>query len=337
MCIGYAFKAKFFNYLILSIVIFISGFRYLVGYDYLNYYTIFVGNSINSIELEPLFMLISEFSRRLWNNPQYTFLIFSTITISVVFFTIPRYTKYHRTAFLFYLLIPGLYLNSFSIVRQGVAISFFFLSIYYLIYVKNIWKFFIYSLVGFLLHFSMIIPTILVYFLRNQLVKKYSTSVHIYSIIIALMLSFSGILSTIISTFGGRYSIYGTLVDEVSFLKVVILSLFSLFIVYSYRKINDNRLVFLLNLNQLGILISIAFSDFAPITRLAYYFTIFQIILVAELIYRYKTQGLKILALVLFVSYYFGLQINALLTDEKVEYFPKMTPYTNYFMADKTW
>lgn len=329
MCLGYAFKAKIFDYVILLLIIFISGFRYEVGYDYYNYYSMFVGNHL---ELEPLFMVVISLFRAWWDEPQYVFFFFSAVTISIIFYAIKKFTKYYRTSFLIYLLIPGLYLNSFSIIRQGIAISFFFLSIYYLLYLNKRSKYLIISMIGFMFHFSAIIPIVIVLLMRRLLAQKYSLYFHIIIMTLALLIGISGIMGLVISTIGGRYSVYSTaFVEQVSVFKIIVLFFFSLFILYSYEKNSDKNLTFLLNLYQLGIIVNFVFSDFTAVTRLSYYFLIFQTILVPRVIYTYRHQAIKLLMLTLFIVYYFGIQINALLVDEKLDSYPKMTPYKNYF------
>ena len=65
---------------------------------------------------------------------------------------------------------------------------------------------------------------------------------------------------------------------------------------------------------------------------MGYYFVITQTILVPAIIFSFKYNYLKILTLVLFMTYYSFIQINALKTDEKQPETIKMTPYKNYFL-----
>lgn len=327
LTIAYLFKNKLFTYIAVLVVVLFSGFRYNVGYDYCIYEDIFINN--NGKGIEPLFSFSIFLLKELWNDPIMMFFFFSALTIITTFFVLHNFSNNERLGFLIYLLIPGLYLNSFSIIRQAIAISLFFLGIYYLYKKKK--RFFIIGIVASLLHFSAIIPFVLLWLLRNLFMKKWSLYIHLILLIVAFSMAYLNIPILLIGL-SGKYSVYTELLlIETPIIKVLIMFIFAVVVVFFLRKKKDTKTNLLLNIFQIGIFINIAFAEFPPVTRMGYYFLITQTVLVPILIFSFKYNILKIGTLIVFMIYYFGIQINALKIDEELPYQIKMTPYKSYF------
>lgn len=324
---GYIIKNKIFTYIVLLLILLVSGLRYEVGYDWFNYVSFFEGISLDRIE--PLFGLTINLLSLISDEPALFFFFYSTLIILVTYVAIRKLTTSHRTALMIYLLIPGLYLNSFSIIRQSIAISLFFLGIYYL-FENRKKEYFSLAVVAVLFHYSAIIPFLFVFAFRKWLLKKHLFKHHIIVLIIAFVLSYFNISGIIIS-FTGKYSVYAELLlQEISLIKVFTLVIFSGIILWAFRNNEDSKNNLLLNIFQIGIISNVLFYSFAPVTRIGYYFLITQVILIPHIVYFIRKEEFKIYALSFFFLYFFAQQINALNVDEQLEEYPKMTPYRNY-------
>ena len=329
LTIGYIFKNKIFTYLSLLIIVLISGFRYEVGYDYTNYVSFFLGYDLEY--LEPLFVFILILLKNIWDDPQIMFFTFSLATILITYKAIKKLGSSERMGIMIYLLIPGLYLNSFSIVRQSIAISLFFLGIFYLYENKKI-KYFTIGIIAILLHFSAIIPFVFMWIFKKWVTKKLNIVFHFTFLSVAFIIAYLKLPKLFIGMFG-KFSVYAELLTiETPITKVLVMFFLGIIIVYFLRNKNDEKNNLLLNIFQIGIFINIAFAEFPPVTRMGYYFVITQTILVPTIIFSFKYNYLKIFTLILFMTYYSFIQINALKTDEKQPETIKMTPYKNYFL-----
>lgn len=326
LTVGYLLKNKLFTYIAVVAVILVSGLRYGVGYDYPNYVSFFLGYGVENTE--PLFQVILFLLSNIWNDPQIMFFSFSLATIFITYIAIHKLSSNERTSFLIYLLIPGLYLNSFSIIRQAIAISLFFLGIYYSYREKK--RFFIIGIIASLFHLSAIFPFFLLWLLKRLFIKKWNFYIHLTLLSVAFIIAFLDLPVLIIGGFG-KYSIYTEmLLIKTPITKVLTMFIFATIVVFFLRKEKDEKTNLLLNIFQLGIFINIAFSEFPPVTRMGYYFLITQTVLVPTVIYSFKKHSLKLVSLLIFMTYYFGIQINALTIDEEALDSTKMTPYKSY-------
>jgi len=329
----YLFKnVKVFLFLAIGIIIFISGTRYGVGYDFFNYvsfYTIYLPEY-----LEPLFKLSIVVLKEFSSNPQIMFFMYSFFTIILTYIGIVKYTKYVKTSLLIFLLIPGLYLNSFSILRQAMAESILFLAFFYIIYEKRLLKFCLISLVAFLFHYSAILPVLIV--LATYYILKKSYSIIFYSIILCLsIVSYQIHLATFLLGFAfARYAAYLNYIQSVSILKLVVYNIFMLvLILFKNRYIHTKEDNIILNILFIGVIVLNVFSDFTPVTRLSYYFLIFQIILVPKFIYSFNDNNLKVIILSISILYYLLIFGNALKTSMATVTYSGMVPYKNYFLV----
>lgn len=71
-------------------------------------------------------------------------------------------------------------------------------------------------------------------------------------------------------------------------------------------------------------------SSVAAITRIGYYFKIFDCVLIANITQNIKKTNYRLLLIILVVSYYFALFFNALIVDIQFDDFPKLTPYKTF-------
>jgi hypothetical protein len=326
-------KKDFFILIAVLTIILVSGTRFETGYDFLNYVGFYVAGADETHE--PLFTILLLFLNVFTENSQILFFISSSITIAILYYSIIKYTIYKKTTLLIFLLIPGLYLNTFSIIRQGIAEVFLFLAIYYLVYERKSLKFWLFSLVAIGFHYTAMLPIIILWVFKKILWINYSLKTYIFILLFSLILSKLNIASMILGLAFGKFALYLDMTQDVSLFKLLISNLF-LIILLIFRKeyIQSSSELFIFNLLFIGILFLNIFASFTPVTRLGYYFLIFQIILVPKLIYSFESNHLKAIFLSSFIAYYSLMFTNSLIIDEQIDQYPKMTPYQNYFFKD---
>ena len=175
---------KFCYFFVVMLSFFIIAFRFDVGFDYAAYYE--AVNMTGNLELlliwEPLTLPIIALAR--WfNQPQLFFVIYSTLTYFFLLKAISKLSVKKHLSFGFYLLFPLFYYDSFSLIRQHLAISIF---LYNLINVKeeNKIKFIFWLVVGSLFHYPSLL-TIIIYPLRKVKLNQY---VYICTIIVSFII-----------------------------------------------------------------------------------------------------------------------------------------------------
>jgi len=325
----FARSARLFFVIAILLTIFISGFRYNTGYDFFNYVRFYKYHLPSDIE--PLFAYSIKLFNYISNEPQLMFFSYSLATIWILVLAIKRFTKYTKTSFLIFLLIPGLFLNSFSTIRQSLALVILFYALSFLISENRKLKFIVLSVVSAMFHYTAIVPAIIFILGENFLKKEYKKITCILLILFSVALYHLNIAQLLLSFTFGRYSAYMDYIHNVSTIKIVVSNLFVLFLIFIRRCFIKNATdIYLLNLVLIGTLIINVFAHCTPITRLSYYFLIAQIVIVPKLIYSFKDNDMKLIFLVAFMCYYSFMIGNALMVDLNLASYPKMTPYENY-------
>jgi transmembrane protein EpsG len=323
-------SARIFFATAILLTIFISGFRYNTGYDFSSYAYIYKCRLPSGIE--PLFAYSITLFNCITNDPQLMFFTYSLATILSLLLAVKRYTKYTKTSFLIFLLIPGLFLNSFSIIRQSLALVLLFYALSFLIIENRKLMFISLSAVSIMFHYTAIIPAVM-FILGNKFFKKeYKKITYILLLLFSAALYHLNAAQLLLSFMLGKYAVYIGYVSDVSTVKIVIGNLFVLFLILIRRQfIKSAADMYLFNMVFIGTLIINVFAHYTPVTRISYYFLIAQIVIIPKLIYSFKDNDMKVLFLTVFVCYYSFMIGNALMVDSNLTYYPKMTPYENYF------
>jgi transmembrane protein EpsG len=336
LILDYFFKKnKIFRYIAIASIVFVSGSRYATGYDFFNYYSFYTTYLFDS--LEPLFKLSVIVLKYFSSDPQLLIFIYSLFTIIIMYVAITKYTKYIRTSFFIYMIIPGLYLNSFSIIRFSLAQSIVFIALFYLIYKQDKAKFYTLAIVSTLFHYSAIVPSIIVLIFYKILRKTYSFLIYLMIILVSYLLYKLNLAELFLSYASGEYAGYIDTSSPPNLLKSFVLSIFILTLIYfKPNYVKNTGDIISLNMLFLGVITYNIFMNFEYVTRLTYYFLIFQVILIPKLIYSFKRNDLKILFLFLFLFYYIAIFTNALITDAKFEGSANtnILLYKNYFLKD---
>lgn len=297
---------KIVFYIFLFSLWFISAFRYMIGWDYESYIFLFENVNLNSIFPEITLNVISVFLRENGFDFQCLFIIYSTVTFYFVFLGLKKYANKNYFLMILSMYIffasPLLYWNSFSIIRQCVAVSIFFWSSQFIIS-REFKKYFIAILFASLWHYSAII-LIFAYWLCAFNVKlKYYVLIFIAS----LGLNLSNLIPIILERillFIGIYAEYIEL-GEANFTTGItaIFSIVVYFILLLFRNKKSELEKLLFNMGFISIVFIILLNFSAPIYRMRVYFEIFNILLVPIIVIKIKRKFNTYLPLIILFPY----------------------------------
>lgn len=332
--IGYKFPNtnKFLLWFVYIILICVAGFRHHVGIDY-DWYVDWYVNKTRDNDLEFGFLTFMNLFRALNSSYQLFFFLFSIATISFAFFGIKNYTKNTNIALLFFFLIPELYLCSFNLIRQSFSVCISFYAFYFLINKK----YFIFALLMFLgisVHNSAILPLLvfLLVFKYADLIK----SKHIVLLLIgSLALSYLHIIEIFESLFRNtRYSYYFESPRvSVSIFKTVVLNSIAFFVLFHYEKMKEkyDYQKYILLLYFCSVILMNLFNTFANVERLTYFFKIFEIIVVADLIFLMVKEN-RVWLFSCFFVYYLSSFAHTLNKDLEIKSSSKLIPYQTFLL-----
>lgn len=303
--------------------------RYEVGYDYLNYVDLYQRNISELINNKQEWGFVGVVGILQFLHADY-FWLFCVLGVSIIllmFRGVKLYTANVRLAFLIYLLTPGLFLNSLSIMRQAMAIVLLFNAFYYY-YQKKYKTFWGFYLLGILFHYSCLL--VLPFFLIVPLLQKKAKLIILIGIPLSLMMSkwnlpgylFSYLLS------GTKFVFYAEFQDVgASFVKLLVLNLSVALYLFFYKSMSELERS-LLVLIAMGLMLLNVCASVGAITRISYYFRIFEIVLLANMLSRFKKMQLQIVVSTCVIIYYFIMFYSSLAFDyQHVNTFPKLTPY----------
>lgn len=233
-------KPKWVIYLGYLFLIFVSCFRFDVGWDYPNYFeTIWPTLNIESISiLEPGSQGIILLAYYL-GSPVYIFLIYALLTLLLIFISFAKFSKNLFISILIY--ITFFYLSSLSTIRQGLALAIIMYCIHYLFNLKYI-KYIGGCIIAMMFHSSALVAIL---FLPLYILSNRKTLFPIY---IGTLISFLFLFKLVVSLIFPRYVSYILNLDEYSggnlvMIFMVILVTTLLYIVYKYGRVIDYKLI----------------------------------------------------------------------------------------------
>lgn len=331
----YPNKNNLLQWLVLCILICVSGFRHHVGIDY-DWYLDWYVNKTRDDKLEFGFLFLMKLFRAL--NSSYTtfFFFFSFATILLAFIGIKNYTKNSAIALLFFFLIPELYLCSFNLIRQSFAVCVSFYAFYFLINKKYL-IFAVLMFLGISVHNSAILPLLvfLVVFKYADLINSKHVTL---MLIVSLALSYLNIVGIFEFLFKNtRYSYYfESPRASVSFFKTVVLNSVAFLVLLHFEKMKARYDLqkYILLLYFCSVVLMNLFNNFANVERLTYFFKIFEIVVVADLICLFAKER-KILLFSFFYVYYVSAFIHTFDNDSKVKSTSKLIPYQTFILEKR--
>jgi hypothetical protein len=327
-------KNKYIQPLTLALVIVIAGFRSHVGADYDSYVVWYIDKT-RDCDFELGFLAILNLFRFFGLSHYYFFFFFSFFTYLFFYLGLRKYTVNANVAFVIFLLLPGLFLNSLSFVRQAFSMSISFYAFYYLINKKYL----IYSilmLIGVLIHSSSLLPFVLftLVFLFESKIK----ALHLYLLLILSMIISQINYLSLFSTFfeNTRYIYYFSISENpVSLLKLFALNGVCIFVLLHYDKMKETYFYqkYFLIFMVLSVVFTNIFAFQIQLTRFSYFFKIFETIVIADLIYLGSKQR-KVFLISVFYVYYFAAFMYSLKVDQDgIKEGSRFTPYNNILVG----
>ena len=315
----------------ISIIIGVVGFREYTGYDFQSYVDIYESGYFD-FGYEPGFVALMNFLRSFDASYNYLFFTFAFFTYYFLYKGIKKFTSYSGISLLIFLLIPGLFLNTLTIIRQELAIVISFFAFYFLIN-KSYKKYFLLMLIGVSFHYSCILVIVF-----HLIVYKYAYKVKLKAYYLAIFVSviigslnLFNIFNLLLA--GGKYASYVE-GEPVLFIKLFVLNSMALFYLWRFNKLTEQNVwnKYIIAFYVLSVVLINCFSSVITLTRLSYYFRIFEIILVAEYVYTYNRK-VRMPILVGLCLVYLGVFISSLYADIDADSMgqPKMIPYKSVF------
>ncbi|WP_315452082.1 EpsG family protein [uncultured Selenomonas sp.] len=201
-------EENIFAICLLVVLIFISGFRYQIGWDYSNYERLFYtqGDLLEGY-IEPSFIFLITFLKEFGFSAQMMFFVYTVLTLLLVYFAAKYYTNRPALFMSIYALIPYLFWNSMGNIRNYLAVAILFWGSRFL--AEN--KFFLYMII--VAAATSVHTSASVFFILAPLLKfKYSLKVHILLSSLCFILSVGGIsfflMSQLFNFFDVKYAQY---------------------------------------------------------------------------------------------------------------------------------
>lgn len=316
--------------LILIFLIIMSGIRVDVGMDYSTYKEIFYDYNLLSQQREPGFVALVKMMRYL-GLPFWSFcMIYSILTVSLIFRFVKNYSPFIFLSLLIYFAIGNFYFSSFNVMRQSLATAVFINCLSY-IEDKSFIKYCSWMIVmGLFVHFSAL-ALISLYFILG---KCYTKTVRVMVIGGAF---FMGMLVVTII----KYSPYAIYLSFTAYAQAVpityyMILLFALItMIYSMSNndwYKDNRIMVNINVIVLALLVLLFLNANNPLVmifhRVLNYFNIVYIVIVPILISRIKIPSNRMIFIGGLAVTFTALCIWSILRNGVVN---KLIPYNTIF------
>lgn len=321
---------KMYNLIISSILILVSGLRastigadtgeYIKYFHYVNRY--FKTISIKQfLGFEPGYISLNKIIRTFTNNEQLFLMITSIIMIYLIQKAIYKDSlKIELSYYLFFTF--GYFFSSFTIIRQFFAIAILWNSLES-IKQRKFFKFMVYVIFAMSFHKTAIIFVILYFIYPLKINSKYLSLIIFFTAINLIFLD--KIVLKLINAIP-KYSSYSALIVKGEGLKQLCLySVIFLFVYYFKKKILSKDKIYI-HMLALSVVIQGTAYSWSLLTRLTTYFSISIIILIPNILYKFKnkiTRGIGVVGVVILGLLYLLL---ILLQDKG-----SVVPYRFYF------
>ncbi len=308
--------------MILLLLIGFAGFREIMTPDMERYRAMYeyIGSE-NSLAIEPSFVYLSQLFNRLNFGYHAIFFIYSFITITFVYSGIVNYTIKHKLSLLLYVLIPSCFLNLFVEMREvsAVAIAFYATSLIINRETKfKVVKVLFFAILSITFHYSAIIYWVVFAVFYKFIKIRHSTWYHLFLVSISLLIPTSVVIAGIHALaypfLPGKYQGYfnmflemeNQLTESGQLLKSLIYTLMAgLFSFWGSRFEKEDDAHIFVNLFVVGVIVLNLTRSFADISRIAYFFLIFQIVIFPLIVQRQRHTMRALWCACLIVGFYF--------------------------------
>jgi len=327
------FINKKYEYFIFNIIFFLIFIINIIKdnftIDLIIYNNEFLSN--NYWHFEPFFIFIALVSKLL--NFKFYFIssVYSLLTFYFLYKAINNFSININLSLLLFFLIPGMYLNTYIEMRQMLAVSIVGYTI--CVYTNNENKKLRLLLVLFsiLVHYSAIIFWILFILIKDIKSKNQTCMllfISVFTLVVAFFTRIDILLFELIKLFIKNISIlskYKGYIDQLlnnqieivrgQYIKNIFFTIVGLFIgiITLISKNEKNHTMKLMtNIYHIGVIILNLTMYMAPISRLFYYFGIFQIFLLPFAISKFKYTNIRFLLKLFIVFIYFFIFIHGI-------------------------
>ena len=326
-------RQLFFSAMVISVLI--SGFRYGIGTDYFSYENIFINlsNSYQSVydlilntRFEPGWIIINSFIGFFTDNAFYLFMVCALLTWLFFYKGIYSHRNEVAVGISVLILLSTLYITSFNIVRQILAMSIVFFSIKPLLD-RKILKFSITILLASLFHYSSLV-FLPAYWIVNSkykqagMIKRFGVPLLAIGLIIFIEPILSFITSFDVFSFYRTYEVgesqfgISSIIIRLPVIIIILLNLKKL-------KLSNNPISRLVILYFLGIIL-LQIGYVSPyISRVASFFEMTQILIIGAIIKVQKNKYERFLYSYLVIIFYlawFGYHFLMLGHGEAIPY-----------------
>lgn len=255
------------------------GLRYETGYDYNAYRDIFENIEINEVPLEPGFYFLVLIADNVGLPSFALFFLFALMTHGLAYLALSKMSTSPNLAFLLYLLIPGLYLNSFSVIRSAFAVAVFGYAALRLVSGGSRLEYAVWGAIAASFHYTAVLPFFVAFIIFLAPKGVPSKAACILLLISSLVASQLPLAQAILNAFGGtKFDSYAEMKESQNLLKIFASSLLSLFIIYRSGCFEKSRsLAYYFKIWLVGMVIFNTFIEFSAVTRISYYFGFFSI------------------------------------------------------------
>ncbi len=301
------FRFHFFVILTAIVLVFVAGFRYRVGTDYMNYalgyeqVKVTFWDSLKTLD-EPGYKLLTIIGSWIYDDYASMFFIIALFTIGKNIKTMSRYSDDFFFAIIIYILI-GAWHGSFGAMRQYAASAILFAGHHY-IYEKKFWHFLLTVAVAFLFHRTAII-FVVVYFIAKDYISIKSMLLMII-IAIAATLSLDKVFEVMSYFKGTDQTAYAYMTTDVNPLRVI-MAFLPLLLIFLIPKQDRNKpeIAFYFNMLIINAIFMLVTSSSAYLARIGIYTDIYATIAFPKLKSHMSNNNRKAVVFLVIILYGF--------------------------------
>jgi transmembrane protein EpsG len=299
-------RSRSLSILAAMVAITFCGLRFETGYDYNSYRSFFEEIWIYEGLLEPGFYYFVHFANTVGASSFVLFFLFALLTHGFAYYTLGQMSNSPNLAFLIYLLIPGLYLNSFSILRSAFAVIIFAYAAFRLISGKSKLEYLAWAMLATSFHYTAAAPFFIAFVIFLGPRGLPSRSICMLLLTSCLIASQLPLAQTVLGIFAGtKFESYAEMNIPQGGLKILASNLLAIFIIYRSRYFEYSQVfTYFFKVWLVGSLLLNVFIEFSPVTRISYYFGFLSIPLMihAASVHGGLVRLLSQLALIIFFS-----------------------------------
>lgn len=282
------FLKNFSSVLLIIVLTVLSGFRYNVGRDFMSYEIMYNDpDNYRNLFIEPVWILFSKVLHMVGGTSTTWFLCTSFIINLLFILAIRRMSKNFYLSVAFYICIPQLYLESFNIVRQFVAMSIIFYWSY-LFFEKRYIRFLFIIILASFFHTSALL--LLPFFILSRL--RIPNIILLLGIFVCFLLrnQFLSLVTAIVSVTPMYANYVKNLVasESNSGLYAIVLLISSLFIIFRFWHVKLPEINILKQLSLFSFCVYLMFYTFQAGMRIGFYILPYFTLLIPYIINRMK-------------------------------------------------